>query len=112
VSDIDGIVQFEFGNGSCLGKISSDGPIRVPSISLDSFVANGKPLPNVMKIDVEGAEYEVLSGARKVISKARPIIFLATHGAKIHAQCCDFLLDHGYQLQLFAPDEVVARRSP
>ena len=112
VSDADGIVQFEFGNGSCLGKISSDGPIRVPSISLDSFVANGKPLPNVMKIDVEGAEYEVLIGARKVISKAGPIIFLATHGAKTHAKCCDFLLDLGYQLQLLAPDEVVARRSP
>jgi len=65
-----------------------------------------------MKIDVEGAEYEVLIGARKVISKAGPIIFLATHGAKIHAKCCDFLLDLGYQLQFLAPDEVVARRSP
>jgi FkbM family methyltransferase len=111
VSDADGVVQFEFGNGSCLGKISSNGPIRVPSVSLDSFVANGKPLPDVMKIDVEGAEYEVLTGARKVISKARPTIFLATHGEEIHAKCCSLLRDFGYQLQLLAPDEVVARRS-
>jgi FkbM family methyltransferase len=111
VSDTDGIVQFESGSGSCLGKISSDGPIRVPSISLDSFVASGKPLPDVMKIDVEGAEYEVLTGAREVISRARPIIFLATHGERIHAKCCNLLRDFGYELQLLAPDEVIARRS-
>jgi FkbM family methyltransferase len=109
VSDTNGIVQFESGKGSCLGKISTAGSIQVPTISLDSFVANGKPFPNVMKIDVEGAEYEVLTGAQTVISKARPVIFLATHGEEIHTKCCNLLRDFGYRLQLLAPDEVVAR---
>ena len=112
VSNTNGTVQFELGRGSCFGKISTDGSIRVPSISLDSFVTTGKPLPDVMKIDVEGAEYEVLIGARTVISKAKPVIFLATHGEEIHARCCDLLRDFGYHLQLLAPDEVVARRPP
>ena len=109
VSNTNEIVQFDLGEDSCLGKISPNGSIRVPTISLDSFAANGKPLPDVMKIDVEGAEYEVLIGARMLISKARPVIFLATHGEGIHAKCCNLLRDFGYQLQLLAPDEVVAR---
>lgn len=108
VSNTDGTVQFELGRDSCVGKISNHGLLRVPSISLDSFTANGKPLPNLMKIDVEGAEYEVLTGARKAISMAKPVIFLATHGQKVHTNCCDLLRDFGYQLQLLAPDEVVA----
>jgi FkbM family methyltransferase len=109
VSDTDGTVQFESGKDPCLGKISTEGLIRVPSISLDSFVANGRPFPDLMKIDVEGAEYEVLTGAATMISMARPVIFLATHGERIHSKCCNLLREFGYQLQLLAPDEVIAR---
>jgi FkbM family methyltransferase len=45
----DGTVQFEFGGESCLGSISTDGLLRVPSTSLDSFVSSGKPMPHLLK---------------------------------------------------------------
>jgi hypothetical protein len=32
------------------------------------------PLPNLVKIDVEGVELEVIQGMTKVIAKARPIL--------------------------------------
>lgn len=107
-SDRCGTVQFDAVN-TCEGRISSNGSQKVQCVSLDSFVADGNPPPSLMKIDVEGAEYDVLVGAKETISRGRPVIFLATHGESVHAKCCKFLCDIGYQLQLLAFDEVVAR---
>jgi FkbM family methyltransferase len=109
VSNSDGTVQFELSGEPCLGKISTDGLLRVPSTSLDSFCLSGKPMPQLLKIDVEGAEYEVLTGAAKVLLKAKPTIFLATHGEKAHRDCRDMLQKLGYALQHVSPDEIIAR---
>ena len=48
-------------------------------IQLDSFCDEHNLYPDVMKIDVEGAEVQVLKGAIKIISKVRPQIFLSLH---------------------------------
>lgn len=109
VSNLDGVVPFDSGGESCLGKISADGLLRVPSTSLDSFCSSGRPMPELLKIDVEGAEYDVLIGAMSVLVKAKPTIFLATHGKKAHADCCNLLQRVGYTLQYLAPDEIIAR---
>jgi FkbM family methyltransferase len=108
VGNSDGSVQFELA-GSCLGKISEDGLLRVPSTTLDSFCRTGKPMPQLLKIDVEGGEYDVLSGGARVLLNAKPTIFLATHGEKVHADCCRLLEELGYTLQYLAPDELIAR---
>jgi hypothetical protein len=47
---------------------------------------------------VEGAELDVLRGAEETIA-ARPVIFLSTHGAQIHAACLAWLRERGYKLQ-------------
>ena len=39
--------------------------------TLDRFVERRASLPDVLKIDVEGAEYQVLSGARRCLAHAR-----------------------------------------
>lgn len=109
VSDKNGTVSFVSGGGSCLGKISDHGEYSVPSITIDSFIAQGHPLPRLIKIDVEGAEAGVLSGARETLLSAKPIIFLATHGAEVHERCCSLLKEFGYTLNFLAPDEIIAR---
>ena len=47
--------------------------IVVPSATLDTL-ATRFPLPDVLKIDVEGAELEVLSASGTVLRQARPVI--------------------------------------
>jgi FkbM family methyltransferase len=48
-------------------------------MSLNDFVSKYDVKPRVIKIDVEGAEYNVLKGACEIIRKYKPIIFLSTH---------------------------------
>jgi FkbM family methyltransferase len=53
------------------------GTVAVDVVSIDSLVATGtlKP-PNVIKIDVEGAELHVLHGMRRTLLSSRPIVIL------------------------------------
>lgn len=48
-------------------------------ITLDNFAEEYNVRPDVIKIDVEGAEYNVLKGASGVLKKYSPVIFLSTH---------------------------------
>ncbi len=67
-----------------------------------------------MKIDVEGDELLVLTGARKMLAQAHPTLFLATHGRQTHRQCLQFLRALDYELEpvvgksLTRTDEILA----
>ncbi len=116
VSERSGEATFQEGGSGAMGRISSGGGVRVKLVSVDELVERGEaPRPDVMKIDVEGAEAMVLRGAARTIAGgARPLIFLATHGAPVHRECCDLLRSWGYRLSsmsdksLEETDEVLA----
>jgi FkbM family methyltransferase len=86
---------------SSMARLSLDGEISVPSTTLDLCVYGEKQLkpPNIIKIDVEGAEFEVLKGATRAITMFHPKIFLEIHGPKFHRDCRDFLLTKGYTVE-------------
>ena len=51
----------------------------VEFVYMDYFVANTHQIPQFIKIDVEGMEFEVLKGAKKTLDLFHPIIFLELH---------------------------------
>ena len=54
--------------------------MKVKTRSLDSLYESGKiNAPNLMKIDIEGAEYLALRGAKKIINKFKPILLMEIH---------------------------------
>jgi FkbM family methyltransferase len=67
------------------GSVSGDAPkvsrdVTVPAISLDGLLAKEGRFPNLVKIDVEGAELKVIKGATKLLSsQSAPILLLAIH---------------------------------
>ena len=100
VSNCSGSVSFEVDPGSTMGHIDPDGRLMVKAVSLDELYSKGIiSIPRCVKIDVEGAEMLVLSGARAILRKAHPTIFLATHGSEIHEQCCRFIRSIGYEVK-------------
>lgn len=48
-------------------------------VTLDAYCEAHNLSPDLIKIDTEGAEVGVLQGARKVIERCRPTIFLSVH---------------------------------
>ena len=100
VSDCNGVIFFKEGTSTSTGYISQQGQMKVKTVSLDSLISRGEiPVPSHIKIDVEGAEVLVLSGAKSILAKYNPIIFLATHGFDKRQQCRQLLNSLGYKLQ-------------
>lgn len=98
VADRDGTAMLDPGPHPSMASLDVGGSVQVRTVRLDTLVAEGLPPPDVIKIDVEGAECQVLRGAQEVLVTHRPVVFLATHGPQVHAACCELLRELGYGL--------------
>ena len=100
ICDREGTLAFSAAHWPSMARLSPAGEIKVSSTTLDICIYGENRLrpPNVIKIDVEGAELEVLSGATRAISEFHPMIFLEIHGTELHRDCRDFLLAKGYRV--------------
>lgn len=112
----DGTARFSFGVHALMGHLTEDGSEIVLLRSLDSLQEElGLRPVSVMKIDVEGAEADVLAGAERILTADRPIIFLATHGDEVASRCLRILRDRHYHVRpldarvcIGAADEFIA----
>lgn len=83
-----------------MGKLSQTGSLSIEVVSLDECVLERSvPIPNVIKMDIDGSEYVSLLGVESLIEKHHPTIFLATHGPEVPKQYCDYLAGKGYGLE-------------
>ena len=95
-----GFARFGIAANPAMGGLATEGELEVRTESLDELVVSGRVAPpHFLKIDVEGAEYGVLTGAAAVLGRHRPFILLSTHGYREHERCCAFLRDLQYELR-------------
>lgn len=120
VSDAAGTADFGLGPNASMGSIGAKGgqTVTVETVSLDDLIESGNlPAPDVIKCDIEGGEFAALLGLRRTLGRSSPVLFLATHGRKVHSECCAFLDSIGYcvssldGLPVETTDELVARRA-
>jgi FkbM family methyltransferase len=100
VSDMSGKESFDPSINSSMGYFSKKGGMEVTTITLDELIKfTNIPLPDVAKIDVEGAEFRVLMGGRQTIEKKKPILFLALHSPENLKSCSELLQRVGYRCE-------------
>jgi FkbM family methyltransferase len=104
---------FKVGKNNSQGMLTKEGEIEVDTITLDAFVRNGAFPPDLVKMDIEGAEFDALTGAKEILVKFKPVIFLATHGKEIHSNCINLLKSFGYNILplgagMIETDEIIA----
>lgn len=76
LGDTPGIVQIKNYDGSN-SVICKNGQEDVPCVTLDNFTAQLHP--TILKVDVEGWESRLLTGAQKMICQDKPIIAIAVY---------------------------------
>jgi precorrin-6B methylase 2 len=63
----------------------------------DLLTEHDLPEPDLIKIDVEGAEAWVLQGAGGLLRRRRPHLIIETHSAELERECAELLLALGYR---------------
>lgn len=92
------IADFDPDESGNFGNLTTDGDGQpVLTIKLDDFV-NDERIPTLIKIDVEGNEYSVIMGCKKLIAKYKPVIYFEAHETKELSKIYNFLDKHGYTM--------------
>jgi FkbM family methyltransferase len=106
VGEEDGTARFKTMADHSMGKLSTS-PFQPSATSvteqeirvrrLDSLIAGALiPPPDILKIDIEGAEYQALMGATELIKRYRPRIYLEAHSDALELSCGSRLRELGY----------------
>ena len=107
VSDSSAIASFSIANRgrasnflSAAGGRSQTGGVRetvsVVTVTLD-WLFEQCGAPNVVKIDVEGAELSVLKGAQRLLTEGRPVVLVEVKES-LRPEVTELLLNQNYEL--------------
>ena len=115
VSDREGVNRLISDGLSVMARLddtgSSGGPTadseQVPTTTLDKVITE-HPVPDLLKIDVEGAELMVLHGASRLLRDRRPVILIELHSEDLSRQFHDLMQELRYEVKL--PDGEKAER--
>jgi FkbM family methyltransferase len=129
LSDDDGEQRFRFSENPALASIGyldlhgAPGDRVLPEIyamleehpvqtrRIDSLIAAGQAAPHFIKLDVEGAEVEVLRGAEQLLREQRPVMAIEVHNVTCMFHVQALLFAAGYTTALVDEPERSASRA-
>ena len=117
-AETDGFVNFLINEKSNWSKVVGDNLpndegtiIKVTTKQIDSFISEIK-INNIdfLRMDVEGYEFNIYQGARKVIRKFKPSLLIEIHkhlmGINKTKQFLEMLKEDGYEVKSYFPREL------
>lgn len=83
----------------------------VSAVMIDTLIEQrGVPAPDVIKIDVEGAEHLVLRGGRRMLGRRKPLLLVEVHHICVMLPVAEFLLSAGYQIEVIDRENATPSR--
>ena len=110
-SDIVLLATFSLGQNYAMGYLVNNSGERdgakkelflAPTVTVDAIVQQLGISPDVIKVDVEGAEFSVLKGAQTTLRETKPRIFLSTHSEALRHECLGYLEELGYTFEVLS----------
>lgn len=109
VSNANGLAYFSVQENNANSHLSDviishaneveDQLIEINTVRLDDYCVEKGIVPNVIKIDVEGAEKMVLEGAEDVINKFNAVWIISTHSSDLFEACKEQMIGYGYHVE-------------
>jgi len=84
--------------------------LTVSVARLDTLVAKGESPPDLIKIDIEGAEFLALQGARQLLATKRPLILMEVHHIRLMLEIQRFFDELKYQTRILDESHITASR--
>ena len=78
------------------GRTIKEKSIEIETVTLDNFLKEKTERVDVIKMDVEGAEAQVLQGAGRLLEKYRPIILSEMHSPSQDVLVGRILMQYNY----------------
>jgi|GEM_PF-1448209 len=92
--------------GLIINSSTGNDYIEVKGIRLDDFVSQHNIKPDFIKIDVEGAEWNVLNGMKNILNQENLILLAEIHVDQLrkyfntdYSACIDILLNNGFTVE-------------
>jgi FkbM family methyltransferase len=79
-------------------RANGENTIEVEAIALDDF-AKRHLSPTLIKVDVEGAEIDVLRGSEEIFAQTRPVLICEVHHGKAAQEVTQWLSEKGYAFE-------------
>jgi FkbM family methyltransferase len=88
------------GSSSSYQNQLGTGAHRVTTVTIDGLITEGRPAPQIIKMDIEGAEEDAFQGAANTISRVRPKMLVAVHSENLKDACRSLLESAGYRVEM------------
>lgn len=90
-----------------MGAMTSTARYKIPAVALDDLIAGDiLPVPDLIKMDVGGAESSILEGARDLMRRNKTVLFIALHGEAQKRKCMETLFSLSYRIFLLDGTEI------
>lgn len=88
-----------FSGGKQQGHLSETGKLEVEMITADKYINDTGKVPDLIKMDIEGAELEFLKGANALLTEHHPTLVISAHGYQKRNNCVKLLKKLNYNIK-------------
>ncbi len=100
LSDCDGTSNFEEHPDNTMGYLSNFGSLKIITHTIDTIIRKKLvPIPNFIKIDAEGAESMILTGATFFLENYSSTLIVSLHSEQQRIECIEILSRYDFSIK-------------